>query len=235
MRTGRLANGLIRVPVVCLMVGMALATGLAQQRTLAPPESKSVPMPQDRVADSYAIYSQVLPGNQTEWGNAPRSQWLVEDTTTAVPPNKPCASGDQMNPHPGIKVPKEREADFAQVLADYDARCHDRYQLDASKFRLRLPVRLLDEDARKRYVSGVSGFMPPSNNIMQAPPTPDEFKGAAGMHSFTAVYFNRAHSLAMTEIGMWCGGLCGNWAWVVLEKKNGEWHVLPWPTTSVIS
>jgi hypothetical protein len=48
------------------------------------------------------------------------------------------------------------------------------------------------------------------------------------MHSFTAVYFNRAHTLAMTEIGMYCGGLCGNWRWVVLERANGEWHILPW-------
>jgi hypothetical protein len=87
---------------------------------------------------------------------------------------------------------------------------------------------LLDEEARKRYVSRVSGYMPQQNNIMQAPPTPDEFKGAAGMHSFTTVYFNSAHTLAMTEIGMYCGGLCGNWRWVVLERTNGQWHILPW-------
>lgn len=77
-------------------------------------------------------------------------------------------------------------------------------------------------------MSGVSGYMPPQNNIMQAPPTPDEFKGAAGMHSFTLVYFNSAHTLAMTEIGMYCGGLCGNWRWVVLDHTNGQWHILPW-------
>ncbi|MFL6438467.1 MAG: hypothetical protein ACJ71Q_12865 [Terriglobales bacterium] len=213
---------------------MAFSAGLAQQRTPSA-ESKPGPMPQDRIADSYAIYSQLLPRNRIEWGNAPRSQWLVEDTTTAMPLDQPCESRGMMNPHQGIKPPQERQAEFAEVLADYDAHCHDRYQLDGSKFRLRLPVRLLDEGARKRYVSGVWGHMPPSNNIMQAPPTPDEFKGAAGMHSFTAVYFNREHTLAMTEIGMDCGNLCGNWAWAVLEKKNGEWQVLPWVTASMIS
>jgi hypothetical protein len=235
MRNVCVANALNRVSVGCSMLVMACAIGIAQQRTPSAPEVKPGPMPQDRIADSYAIYSQLLPGNQIEWGDAPRSQWLVEDTTTAVPPDKPCLSGEMMNPHQATKPPQERQADFAEVLADYDDHCHARYQLDGSKFRLKLPVRLLDEDARQRYVSGVSVLMPPRNDIMRAPPTPDKFKGAAGMHSFTAVYFNRAHTLAMTEIGMYCGSLCGNSTWVILEKKSGEWKILPWVVTATFS
>ena len=215
--------------IVASVFAMAFATGFAQQQTAAAPQLKPVPMPQDRMADSYEIYSQLLPGNQIEWGSAPRSFWLVEDTTKAEPPDSPCATGGMMNPHKAIKAPQERQLEFAEVLADFDAHCHDRYQLEASKLRVELPIRLMDEEARKRYVSHVSGYMPPPNNIMQAPPTPDEFKGAAGMHSFTTVFFNRTHSLAMTEIGMYCGGLCGNWRWVVLERTNGQWHILPWP------
>lgn len=214
---------------------MAFATSFAQKQTTTAPQLKPVPMPQDRVADSYEIYSQLLPGNQIEWGNAPRSQWLVEDTTKAEPPDSPCASGGMMNPHKAIQAPQARQAEFAEVLADFDAHCHDRYQLEASKLHVELPVRLLDKEARERYVSGVSGYMPPQNNIMKAPPTPDEFKGAVGMHSFTGVYFNRAHSLAMAEIGMYCGSLCGNWSWVVLERTNGHWQILPWVHMSVIS
>lgn len=192
-------------------------------------------MPQDSVADSYRIYSELLPSDQIEWGNVPRSRWLVEDTTKAEPLNTPCANGDTMNPHKVIQAPKGREAEFAEVLADFDAHCHDRYRLDASEFRVKLPVRLMDEEDRERYLGGVSDYMPPPNNIMEAPPTPDEFKGAAGMHSFTAVYFNRAHTLAMTEIGMYCGMLCENWTWVVLERTDGPWKILPWVHTSMIS
>jgi hypothetical protein len=214
---------------VAPVLAMAFATGFAQQQTkTAAPQLKPVPMQPDRVADSYVIYSQLLAGNQIEWGNAPRSLWLVEDTTTAEPPDSSCASDGMMNPHEAIQAPPARQAEFAEVLADFDAHCHDRYQLETSKLRVQLPVRSLDEEARKRYVNRVSGFRPPQNNIMQAPPTPDEFKGAAGMHSFTAVYFNRAHSLALTKIGMYCGGLCGNWSWVVLERTKGQWQILPW-------
>jgi hypothetical protein len=213
---------------------LALASGLAQQPA-TPPQSNVLPMPQDRAAKSYEIYSKLLPGNEIEWGNVPRSFWLVEGTTTALPLDSPCATAGMMNPHQAVQTPQPRRADFAEVLADYDARCHDRYQLDASHFRLKLPVHTLDEEAQKRYMNHVSGYIPPKNNIMQAPPTPGEFKGAAGMHSFTAVYFNHAHTLAMTQIGMYCGGLCGNWRWVVLERSNDSWKVLPWVTISTIS
>lgn len=187
-----------------------------------------LPMPADRVADSYSIYSELLPGDAIEWGKVPRSVWLIEDTTKAVPLGSSCSDGGMMNPHQSIKAPAERAAEFGEVLADFDAHCHDRYALDASRFRLTLPVRLLDEQARNRFQSAVSGYVPPANDIMRAPATPDEFKGAAGMHSFTAVYFNHSHTLAITEVGMYCGGLCGNWSWVVLERTPAGWRILPW-------
>jgi hypothetical protein len=217
------------------VLAIVLATGGAQQMKSAALQLNPLPMPQDRVADSYDIYSQLLPGDEIEWGNVPRSFWLMEDTTKAEPPDSPCATGGFMNPHKAIRPEEPQQTEFDEVLADFDAHCHDQYLLDASQFHVKLPVRLLDEEARKRYVSHVMGYLPPQNNIMQASPTPEEFKGAAGMHSFTAVYFSHAHTLAMTQIGMYCGGTCGNWRWVVLERLNGQWQILPWVRMSAIS
>ncbi len=234
MFSEHIAGNLRRLTAIFVSAA-ALVTGIAQQTPPVAPQLKPVPMPRDRAADSYEIYTQLLPGNQIEWGNVPRSFWLLEDTTKAVPPDSSCATSGGMNPHSAIQPPQPRKADFAEVLADFDEHCHDRYLLDASAFHLKLPVKLLDDDARKRYVSHVMHFMPPPDHIMQAPPTPDEFKGAAGMHSFTPVYFNPAHTLAMTEIGMYCGGLCGMWRWVVLERKDGQWQPLPWVRTYTIS
>jgi hypothetical protein len=234
MRFECLPGGLRR-GVVAVAFAMVVWTGNAQQSAQGVPQPKPQPMPADRMSDSYEIYSKLLPGDQIEWGNVPRSFWLMEDTTRAEPPDSPCATGGGMNPHKAIQAPEARQADFAEVLADFDAHCHDRYLLEASHFHMKLPVQVLDEAARKRFVNHVSGYMPPADHIMQAPPTPDEFKGAAGMHSFTAVYFNRAHTLAMTEIGMYCGGLCGNWRWVVLERRDGQWRMLPWVRMFTIS
>ena len=224
--------------IAVFVAGVVLLASASPQEKVSQPQLAPVqPMPADRAYEAYAIYSQLLPGNQIEWGNEPRSFWLMEEATTAQPLNVSCiaADGMLMNPHRSVKPPVDRQADFSEVLADYDAHCHDRYLLDASQFRLALPVHLLDDAGQRRYEQGVMHYMPPSNDIMRAPATPDEFKGAAGMHRFTAVFFNPAHTLALTEIGMYCGSLCGNWRWVALEKKNGTWSILPWMSTYTIS
>jgi hypothetical protein len=93
---------------------IVLATGVAQQMTLAAPQLKPLPMPQDRMADSYDIYSQLLPADEIEWGKIPRSFWLMEDTTKAEPPDSPCATGGMMNPHKAIQAPQARQADFCR-------------------------------------------------------------------------------------------------------------------------
>lgn len=233
MRTER-GIGIVRRWAAGIAFAVVLDASFAQQPT-PPPRSEPRPMPLDRAADSYEIYSQLLPGHEIEWGDVPRSFWLMEGVAKAEPLDSPCPSGGAMNPHKAIQSPPSRQMDFAEVLGDFDAHCHERYQLDASQFHLKLPIRMLDEEGQKRYVSHVAGYLPPQNNIMQAPPTPEEFKGAAGMHSFTAVYFNNAHTLAITEIGMYCGGLCGNWGWVVLERRNDRWVSLPWVRTRMMS
>lgn len=216
------------------VAGLVLLACIAKAQS-KPEYAAPVSMPVDRIADSYVIYSKLLPSNVIEWGDARRSQWLVEDVTKAVPLNTACTGGPGLNPHTSVQPPEARRVEFAEVLADFDAHCHGRYQLEAAEFRLSLPVRLLDAEARDRFVHAVMGYIPPASDIMRAPATPEEFKGAAGMHSFSAVYFNHAHTLAMTEIGMYCGGLCGQWSWVVLERTPAGWRILPWVHTFVIS
>ena len=211
------------------------AAACAAQQTKAPQYEAPRIMPQDRSTDSYTIYSDLLPGREIEWGNVPRTFWLLETATKAEPLESSCPTGGTMNPHKAIRAPEKDQTSFAEMLSDFDKSCHERYQLDAAKFHLKLPIRLLDDEGQKRYAGHVSGYMPPSDNIMQAPPTPEEFEGAAGLHSFTAVYFNDAHTMAMTEIGMYCGGLCGNWRWVVLERRNGRWTILPWTVMTMMS
>ena len=186
----------------------------------APVYANPTTMPADRQADSYAIYSRLLPSNAIEWSDAPRTQWLLEGDTTAEPLDRPCANDDFTNPHHGIHAPEGQQGTLRELLADFDVRCHERYVV---------------EQAQMRFQQGVAGYRPPANDIMRAPATPDEFKGAAGMHRFRAVYFNHDHSVAMTEMGMYCGALCGNWTWVVLQRGPEGWHRLPWATATTMS
>ena len=120
---------------------LALATS-AQQPAAAP---KPIPMPSDRAADSYAIYSQLLQSIALDLGNPARKVWLVEDTTI-IPPSPLYAA---------IRPPAGREADLQALIDDYVRHESETIALASDGFHTELPVRLLDEAARKRFRESV--------------------------------------------------------------------------------
>jgi hypothetical protein len=182
-----------------------------------------MPMPGDRAEESYTIYSQLLKSGPIEWRDAKRTQWLVEDATNATPLELPCtptseAGATTMNPHEAVEAPVDRQAEWDEILADYDQHCHDVIELDPYSFKTELPVRLLNTEEKDRFMGSMESQIQP----------PSEFANGAGLHRFTEVFFNANHTLALVEEGMWCGGSCGNWTWVALERKDDRWEMLPW-------
>lgn len=177
-------------------------------------------MPGDRAEDSYAIYSQLLKSGPIEWRDAKRTQWLLEKTTNATALKLACnptseADPTIMNPHEAVKAPASRQSEWDAVLADYDQHCHNVIELDRDSFKTELPVHLLNAEEKRRFMEDQSHL-------------PAEFADGAGLHRFTEVFFNANHTLALVEEGMWCGLSCGNWTWVVLERKGERWEMLPW-------
>ena len=79
------------------MFALAVALGVAQNATVSQ-RSKTLPIPKDSAAESYEIYSELLPGREIEWGDAQRSFWLLEEQTKAEPVNSSCKTGGMMNP-----------------------------------------------------------------------------------------------------------------------------------------
>ena len=184
-------------------------------------------MPGDRAEDSYAIYSQVLKSGPVEWRNANRRQWLIEDTTNAIPLDVACHPASKvnpmgMNPQDAVKAPEDRQPEWNEVLTDYDQHCHDVIQLDLESFRTEPPVRLLNAEDKQSFMKDPG--RPPA-----------EFADGAGLHRFTEVFFNANHTLALVEEGMWCGSLCETWTWVALERREGRWEMLPWVHTYMVS
>ena len=215
-----------------LLTCFGLATQLSGQAGETARYAQSTSMPADRAKDSYAIYSQLLKSGPIEWRNVSRKQWLIEETTNAMPLDVSCgpvADHPGMNrhtggiePHTAVQAPADRQSEWNKVLADYDQHCHDVIQLDRQSFRTDLPIRLLNAEEKQTF--------------MKNPRTPRvEFADGAGLHRFTEVFFNANHTLALVEQGMWCGILCGNWTWVVLERRDGQWKMLPWTHMAMIS
>jgi hypothetical protein len=208
-----------------LLTCLGLAVQFAGQPGGTPRFAQPMPMPGDRAEDSYAIYSQLLKTGPIEWRRAARRQWLIEDTTNAIPLDVACHSKVDpmgMNPYVAVEAPKDRQTEWNEVLADYDRHCHDVIQLDLQSFRTELPLRLLNAEDKRSFSKDPG--RPPA-----------QFADGAGLHQFTQVFFNANHTLALVEQGMWCGPLCGNWTWVVLERRDGRWQVLPWVHTFMVS
>jgi hypothetical protein len=213
-----------------LLTCLGLAAQLPGQPGGTPRFAPPMPMPGNRAEDSYAIYSQLLKSGPIEGRNTSRRQWLIEDTTNAIPLDVACHPASKvigMNPHDAVKAPEDRQIEWNEVLADYDQHCHDVIQLDLESFRTELPVRLLNAEDKQNFMR--------EQNFMRDPVRPAEFADGAGLHRFTEVFFNANHTLALVEQGMWCGSLCGNWSWVVLERREGRWEMLPWVRMSAYS
>jgi hypothetical protein len=213
--------------VTPVLTYLALTALLPGQPEAAPRFAQPTPMPGDRAEDSYGIYSQLLKSGPIEWREAGRKQWLVEDTTNAIPLDVSCEPVSHvdpfsMNPHDAVKAPEDRQAEWSDVLTDYDQHCHDVIQLNVESFRTELPVRLLNVGDRQSFMK--DPVRPPA-----------EFADGAGLHRFTEAFFNTDHTLALVEQGMWCGSLCGSYTWVVLQRREGRWEALPWVHTSSMS
>jgi hypothetical protein len=198
----------------------------------------AIPMPADRADDSYRIYAQLLPVGELRNQGMPRDLYLLSDTTISlVPPEQGCmpaeinGSADAMNPHFAVHPAADRLQDFNELLEDFDRRCHERVLLTVGSFPNTLPVRLLTELEQDEFISTRWD----QNAGEYGDQIAARYKGAPGLSSFSQVYFNAHHTLAMVYATDWCGGLCVQSFWEVFDFKDGAWTRLAWKNDTIMS
>jgi hypothetical protein len=190
----------------------------------------------ERVKDTYLIYSLLLTNPRTSHGADDNERYLIAPTTVPGYPRIPC-----------VQPPKEREADFAEVLADYDRRISPMSQSlfpnaplggvgrSATQWQLKpmfsvpKPYVILTDDEVKSFIQERSMRRP-----SQKPPD-ERFRGVTDLFTLTDVYFNPRRTLALTQISTWCGSLCGLKEWKVFEKVDGKWEPRQWVMCGTIS
>lgn len=190
-----------------------------------------ISMPLDRTVDSYQIYSALLPFGETADKGWPRRMWTVKDATvTVVAPDDPCWQQPNsnpaarysatMNPHIAVHPPANRSLDFEEILADFDAHCHERVMLLPGAFTTHAPVRLLSPSEQDDFHASRSVSSPAAR----------EYSGSPALFGFSEVYFNRQHTVALVYAANWCGSLCGQGEWVAFGLEGGKWKDLHWKT-----
>ncbi|HET6215670.1 MAG TPA: hypothetical protein VFE27_01550 [Acidobacteriaceae bacterium] len=204
------------------------------------PTAHSMAMAEDGA--SYGIYSSLMPLGETGGKDWPHALWLVQNKTiTVVPQDQPCLPqpvspsaappfSDSMNPHVAVHPPDRWQQDFKEILADFDAHCHERLDLDPNPnlWGLSAPLRLLTPQEQKEFQS--TRFGQPLNHAAA-----EKYKGAPALYGFSRVYFNASHTVGLVYATHWCGGLCGQGLWIAVALESGHWKRLPWNANTWIS
>jgi hypothetical protein len=172
----------------------------------------------ERDKDSYAIYSLVLAHPETSHGADDNQRYLIAEITASVFPQEPC-----------VQPPKEREADFREVLLDYERR--------KSTPRLLKPVFSISKPYALLSVSEISEFMKECSSTRNGDVASNsQLQGVSDLFTLSDVFFNQDRTLALAGISSWCAPLCGLYQWKVFERVDtGKWQELKWVTCITVS
>ena len=169
----------------------------------------------EQVTDTYTIYSLLLT-NPTTAGLDTNERYLIAPTTVPGDPQILC-----------VVPPKGREAEFKEVLADYDKRKNTPFPLKPL-FQITKPYVILTDDEVKAFTT--ERLVGSKNK-----PRDERFGGVTHLFRLGNVYFNPKRTLAMVQLSTWCGSLCGKWDWRVFEKVDGKWEERRWVRCGVVS
>jgi hypothetical protein len=172
----------------------------------------------EREKDVYAIYSLMLTNPQTSHGPYISGRYLIAMATGPARPQEPC-----------VRPPREREADFREVLADFESRKSTPRQLK--------PILSIGKPYVLLSTEEVSQFMSARRFPRLNADAPDErFRGVSDLLTLSEVYFDQRGTLALTAMSTWCGPLCALYQWKVFEKlDDGKWEERRWTTCRMIA
>ena len=127
----------------------------------------------EREKDVYTIYSLMLANPQRSHGPDENPRYLIAAATGPGYPQEPC-----------VRPPKEREADFREVLVDYERRKSNPRELKPSlvvpKPYVLLAANQVSEFVKERSLPSITKTVP---NAL--------FQGVTDVFTLSEVYFNQ--------------------------------------------
>ena len=178
--------------------------------TLTPAQTKPTP-PQDRLPDSYQIYSLVMPGQVfTDMDSGQGQPWAIAGTTVNEDDMDP-----KLAPEATLQPPSDNPKAFEEAVNDYNQRKKERLTL-RRRFQLSRSYVLLGPD-------DVAQFKASRVSLNATSDQQSAYSNYPGITFFSEVYFNLPQTAALVYILDWCGNLCSQAEWVYLEKQNGVW------------
>lgn len=176
--------------------------------------------------ESYRIYSLLMPALAQ-----PKKAFLICDTTAApeYPPiavKTPPASLASMTHPMYIVVPENREAQFQEIVAEYERLKTVRIPLE-SKFQLPKPYELLDERQQREYEDLEPPHVgDPAHPWHENRSVARRYKDKGPLLQLSNVFFDSSNTLAAVYAVTLLNFRLRSW--YVFESRNGLWSKLPW-------
>lgn len=172
----------------------------------------AVPMPPDRAADSYAIYSMLMPGQEfASMSPEQNGQWAIAEITVNSNDRNPA-----IPPQGQLKPPPEHPQWFQEAVQDYQANQYQRVQLTKDPFTISHAFMLLSPNEVNDLRGAKSATA--ANSEEQS-----HWADFPGITFFSEVYFDTHHHAALVYMNDWCAHLCAAGSWIYLEKQGSQW------------
>lgn len=196
---------------LCLCTAVVIVLGVLTPMTVVRANPDAIPMPADRAAESYAIYSILMPGPPFDTMSQQQNhRWAIADTTVNITDMNPAVP-----PSGQLKAPDDHPKRFQEAVRDYEVHKYERIQL-TSQFHLSLPYQLMTADQVAELRKARTSIDPGSD-------LSSKYAGFPGVTFFSQVYFNAGHTAALVYMNNWCANLCAAGEWVYLERHGGTW------------
>ncbi len=178
-----------------------------------PPQKHAKPnsIKLDRAADSYAIYSLLMPGVPFDSMSPEQaSRFAIAATTVNIDDMNPAIPPDGQ-----LQPPPNNETAFREAVQDFHTRRYERIQLE-HQLKVDRPYTLLSAGDAAELRSTLAGIDPGSQ-------LQDKWSGYPGITYFSEVYFNTTRNAALVYMNNFCANLCANGQWIYLEKHDNQW------------
>lgn len=165
----------------------------------------------DRAANSYAIYSLLMPGVPfSSMSPDQAAHWAIADTTVSITQMNP-----RIAPDSELQPPPDNAQGFHEAVQDFRTRRYERVLLERH-FHLDRDYKLVTAGDVAELRNTLAGIDPGSQ-------LKDKWAGYPGITFFSEVYFDSKQAAALVYMNNFCANLCANGQWIYLERQGKQW------------
>lgn len=169
-------------------------------------------VPHDLAADTYAIYSLLMPGEPfSKMQSGSGARWAIAAETVNFDDMNP-----RIDPRGALKPPAGGERAFHEAVETFLANKYQRFVLQ--------PKLNIDHAYDLLSAEQVSDLRAAKSSVAPTSHTRSRYDGYPGVTFFSEVYFDSDRNTALVYMNDWCGSLCSQGQWIYLEKHGGQWE-----------